>query len=405
MADIRIGQLQEDSQNTKDLQVRQDPRRLARSVAEASADDPQEVGDFVEIIDLGDNVSDFRFVSRKVGYEGWQWAVTLYRDEAEERWTVNESSLVPTKDALLAPDWVPWKDRLLASDLSVTDVIGTDPNDKRMENGVRSKQPVPVVQADRSSAWTSQDHQSDESASLIDAEASGERSLSNKAEADETGSTVKPEGASEPLAVAEQDAAVDVDASANQVEATDVNAAVDEFDLSRCHVMSAIGREETAKRWYQGQHGPKSLSTKAADGNLCSSCAFFIGLKGQLGTMFGVCANRWSLDDGRVVSIDHGCGEHSEIEQPEPSHLWVQSDPAFDDLNIDVIKQSPREVRGPVELIEQSEDVEESEDNNGTEDVDNADGIENSAQLEASSELDAETETETESSLSSRSDG
>ena len=71
--------------------------------------------------------------------------------------------------------------------------------------------------------------------------------------------------------------------------------------------------------------------------------------------MFGVCANKWSPDDGRVVSVDHGCGEHSEIEPPEPTHLWVQSKPAYDDLHIDVVAQAPREERGPVELIEQLE--------------------------------------------------
>ena len=73
----------------------------------------------------------------------------------------------------------------------------------------------------------------------------------------------------------------------------------------------------------------------------------------ELNLLFGVCANKWSPDDGRVVSIDHGCGEHSEIEPPEPSHLWVQSKPAFDDLHIDIIAQAPRDERGSVELIEQ----------------------------------------------------
>jgi hypothetical protein len=28
--------------------------------------------------------------------------------------------------------------------------------------------------------------------------------------------------------------------------------------------------------------------------------------------MFGVCANLFAPDDGRVVSADHGCGAHSE---------------------------------------------------------------------------------------------
>ena len=35
--------------------------------------------------------------------------------------------------------------------------------------------------------------------------------------------------------------------------------------------------------------------------------------------------------------LDHGCGEHSEIEPAGATHLWVQSKPAFDDLHIDII--------------------------------------------------------------------
>lgn len=150
----------------------------------------------------------------------------------------------------------------------------------------------------------------------------------------------------------------------------DVEEAVEEFDLSRRHVLTPLGRSQTAKRWYEGPHGPKSLSTKTADGNPCSTCGFFIPLKGELNLLFGVCANKWSPDDGRVVSIDHGCGEHSEIDPPEPSHLWVQSKPAFDDMHIDIIAQAPRDERGSVELIEQ---LSSDDDHNPNEDEEGSD--------------------------------
>ena len=35
-------------------------------------------------------------------------------------------------------------------------------------------------------------------------------------------------------------------------------------------------------------------------------------LSGELGRLFGACANEYAPDDGRVVSADHGCGAHSE---------------------------------------------------------------------------------------------
>lgn len=45
---------------------------------------------------------------------------------------------------------------------------------------------------------------------------------------------------------------------------------------------------------------------------------------------FGVCANAWSPSDGSVVSLDHGCGAHSEVDMdaPEPE---VIAPPVLDD--------------------------------------------------------------------------
>ena len=296
-----------------------DPRAIAQAAAIEVADGDSQVGDFVEAIDLGDNVTDFRFETRVRGYEGWQWSVTLYHDVELDHWTVNESSLVPTDKALRPPEWIPWKDRLEPTDLAVTDSIGTDPDDPRMEEGFRKTEPAEPGENVSS-----------------DAESAETTNASDNAEMDADGAAGS-QGES---------------AAASVTSEEDIDEAVEEFDLSRRHVLTSLGRSQTAKRWYEGPRGPKSLSTKTSDGNPCSTCGFFIPLKGELNLLFGVCANKWSPDDGRVVSIDHGCGEHSEIEPPEPSHLWVQSKPAFDDLHIDIIAQAPRDERSSVELIE-----------------------------------------------------
>lgn len=316
-----------------------DPKAIAQAVAIEVADEDSQVGDFVEAIDLGDNVTDFRFETRVRGYEGWQWSVTLYHDVELDHWTVNESSLVPTDKALRPPEWIPWKDRLEPTDLAVTDSIGTDPDDPRMEKGFRKVEPAEQGENVSSDA---------ESAETTDA--------GDNAETDADGV-----GGSQ-----------DESAAASVTSEEDIDEAVEEFDLSRRHVLTPLGRSQTAKRWYEGPRGPKSLSTKTSDGNPCSTCGFFIPLKGELNLLFGVCANKWSPDDGRVVSIDHGCGEHSEIEPPEPSHLWVQSKPAFDDLHIDIIAQAPRDERSSVELIEQLS-VDEDSNPNDEEEASEAD--------------------------------
>ena len=91
------------------------PQELAYEVAVETSERKNAVGDFVGKMDLGSNVTDFRFACTMLGYEGWQWSVTLYHDEDAGRWTVNESSLAPTEDSLLPPPWVPWKGMLLIS--------------------------------------------------------------------------------------------------------------------------------------------------------------------------------------------------------------------------------------------------------------------------------------------------
>ena len=316
-----------------------DPRAIAQAVAIEVADEDSQVGDFVEAIVLGDNVTDFRFETRVRGYEGWQWSVTLYHDVELDHWTVNESSLVPTDKALRPPEWIPWKDRLEPTDLAVTDSIGTDPDDPRMEEGFRKTGPAEQ----------------------------GENVSSNAESAETTDDGDNAETDADGIAGAQ-----DETVAASVTSEEDIDEAVEEFDLSRRHVLTPLGRSQTAKRWYEGPRGPKSLSTKTSDGNPCSTCGFFIPLKGELNLLFGVCANKWSPDDGRVVSIDHGCGEHSEIEPPEPSHLWVQSKPAFDDLHIDIIAQAPRDERGSVELIEQLS-VDEDDNPNDEEEASEAD--------------------------------
>lgn len=388
-----------------------DPRDIARAVAMDVADEPEQVGDVVNAIELGDNVTDFRLAADVRGYEGWQWSVTLYHDAEVGTWTVNESSLVPTDDALVPPAWVPWKDRLEPTDLAPTDSIGTDPDDPRLEGGFRKTEPVAGATAgeDGTSAETAeQAEKSTETAEQAEsAEPVAEKtqdSAENAESADSSESAESTEATESTETAETQETAVTeateetAEAAKAEAQAQQTDEIVEEFALSRRHVLSPKGRAQVAKRWYEGPRGPKALSTKTADGNLCSTCGFFVPLKGELNLMFGVCANKWSPDDGRVVSVDHGCGEHSEIEPPEPSHLWVQSKPAYDDFHIDVIAQKPRDERGAVEAIEQLDDDSQDSDEATEEDIlantepDTGDDEPNETQpagVEASSELEA----------------
>ena len=58
-----------------------------------------------------EGVVSLRFENRLAGYPGWFWTVSLARLEDAEP-TVLEVELLPGDGALLAPDWVPWAERL-----------------------------------------------------------------------------------------------------------------------------------------------------------------------------------------------------------------------------------------------------------------------------------------------------
>jgi hypothetical protein len=115
-------------------------------------------------------------------------------------------------------------------------------------------------------------------------------------------------------------------ANAEAAETSLVRTVVAELGLGRERVLSAEGREEAAERWLLGEGGPDNLLSKLAP-DVCETCGFFVRLQGSLGTLFGVCANAFSVSDGTVVSVDHGCGAHSRVQADEqldepPAPVW-----------------------------------------------------------------------------------
>lgn len=96
------------------------------------------VGDFQGVTPeeaLGEEtVSTFRFATRQRGYLGWAWAVTLISlPDAEP--TVAELVLLPGDGAILAPAWVPWRERIQPGDLSPGDILPVDEDDLRLVPG------------------------------------------------------------------------------------------------------------------------------------------------------------------------------------------------------------------------------------------------------------------------------
>ena len=107
-----------------------------------------------------------------------------------------------------------------------------------------------------------------------------------------------------------------------------------ELGLGRRQVLSETGREQAAERWYNGDAGPRSPIAAAAP-DRCGTCGFMTPLAGELRQMFGVCTNEFAPDDGKVVSLDHGCGAHSEVRRPGPQN--EPGAPVVDEMGYDHI--------------------------------------------------------------------
>lgn len=128
-----------------------------------------------------------------------------------------------------------------------------------------------------------------------------------------------------------------------------------ELGLGRPRVLSAEGRDAAATRWYDGEHGPTADVAQKATAP-CSTCGYFVPMAGALRAVFGVCANEWSPSDGGVVSLDHGCGAHSEtdVEQVEAQ----APTPIVDEFAVDIEptgQAEPTEAAGQTEPTEQAE--------------------------------------------------
>ena len=285
---------------------------LARGAAEEMAG-AAGVGEHLGVTADGDRVVTHRFACLETAYRGWCWAVTVARASRARNVTVDESLLVPGPEAILAPDWVPWRERLLPGDLGVGDLLPAPSDDPRLVPAASLEGDDGVADWGET-AWAMPGTEPEDLVPVPSAEplADGPDDLIDAATEDLVGV-----------------AAVTVAAGADDTSTESI-----EDRPPRARVLSAIGRDDTALRWYTSEHGPKTPLASAAPG-LCSGCGFFVRLGGPLGRVFGVCANEYAPDDGRVVSVDHGCGAHSEGVTAPTAEQPLR--PVIDELGYDLV--------------------------------------------------------------------
>ena len=213
-----------------------DASELARNAIIDEIHGTSQIGKFVSVeFDDEDRVATYLFEANLSGYKGWRWCVTVAKVDSDAAPTICDVVVLPGPDALTAPEWIPYRDRIQPGDVGVGDIVPSSLDDTRLVAGAQA---LP------------------------------------------------------------------------QDEDLDTAMAI-ELGFGRARVMSIEGRDQAAKRWYDGDRGPKSPMAESAP-KPCHSCGFFIQIAGSLRSTFGVCANAISPEDARVVSVDHGCGAHSE---------------------------------------------------------------------------------------------
>ena len=111
-----------------------DAAGVARTViAESSGD--ESVGDYLGVSYEDPAAATHRFLAHLAGYPGWQWAVVVAAHPGAVHATVSEVVLVPGPTALLAPQWVPWEQRIRPGDLGPGDLLAPAADDPRLVPG------------------------------------------------------------------------------------------------------------------------------------------------------------------------------------------------------------------------------------------------------------------------------
>lgn len=88
------------------------------------------------------------------GYRGWFWFATLSRAPRSKVATICEVGLLPGDDALIAPDWVPWADRVRPEDLEQKS--SADSSEANAEEKVEEKTEEPEASAEASEESTAE---------------------------------------------------------------------------------------------------------------------------------------------------------------------------------------------------------------------------------------------------------
>src|SRR6478672_13819067 len=94
--------------------------------------DAADVGEHLGPLVEGERLVTHLFACERAGYRGWRWSVTVARAKRQKVVTVDEIVLIPGPEAITAPEWVPYRERIKPGDLSPGDLLPVADDDPRL---------------------------------------------------------------------------------------------------------------------------------------------------------------------------------------------------------------------------------------------------------------------------------
>ena len=116
-----------------------DAQSVARDAALAEAEFATQVGDFISVdFDDDNRLATYLFVAEIAGYRGWRWCITIAKVDKDAIPTVCDVVILPGPDSLLAPDHIPYMDRIQPEDITPGVIVPSVLEDTRLVPGINA---------------------------------------------------------------------------------------------------------------------------------------------------------------------------------------------------------------------------------------------------------------------------
>lgn len=104
------------------------------AIAEVAGE--SEIGAHLGVVAEDTRLVTHSFVCTSPAYRGWHWVAVLARAPRAKKATVCETALLPGADALIAPTWMPWEERVRPGDMRPKDVLPKTEDDANLDLGL-----------------------------------------------------------------------------------------------------------------------------------------------------------------------------------------------------------------------------------------------------------------------------